>query len=147
VSAATRGEVTAVQADVRDAYLPEGSLDIVLAAMVLHHLRTDEEWAYVFRRIYRWLRPGGSFWIVDMVEHASPAVDRLMRQRWGDHLAQSGGEAYRDKVLAYVEREDTPRPLGYQLRLLRRVGFQRVDVLHKVACFAAFGGVKPLACL
>jgi tRNA (cmo5U34)-methyltransferase len=144
VSAATRGEVATIQADVRDAYLPEGSADVVLAAMVLHHLRADEEWAYVFRRVYRWLRPGGSFWVVDMVEHASSTVDRLMRERWGEHLAQRGGADYRDKVFAYVQREDTPRPLGYQLRLLRRVGFERIDVLHKAACFAAFGGVKPM---
>jgi len=57
-------------------------------------------------------------------------------------LDASGGAAYRDKVLAYVEREDTPTPLTYQLELLRRTGFVRQDVLHKHSCFAAFGGVK-----
>jgi tRNA (cmo5U34)-methyltransferase len=41
-----------------------------------------------------------------------------------------------------VEREDTPRPLVFQLDLLRRVGFTDVDVLHKNGCFAAFGAVK-----
>jgi tRNA (cmo5U34)-methyltransferase len=30
----------------------------------------------------------------------------------------------------------------YQLELLRRTGFSRVDVLHKHACFAAFGAAK-----
>jgi len=45
-------------------------------------------------------------------------------------------------VFGYIEQEDTPRSLTYQLELLARVGFVRVDVLHKNACFAAFGGVK-----
>jgi hypothetical protein len=41
-----------------------------------------------------------------------------------------------------VEKEDTPRPLLFQLDLLREVGFTLVDVLHKNVCFAAFGVVK-----
>lgn len=49
---------------------------------------------------------------------------------------------YRDHVFAYVEKEDTPRPLLFQLDLLRQVGFAQVDVLHKNVCFAAFGAVK-----
>lgn len=51
-------------------------------------------------------------------------------------------DAYRDQVFPYVEREDTPRPLLFQLDLLWEVGFAQVDVLHKSVCFAAFGGVK-----
>ena len=50
--------------------------------------------------------------------------------------------AYRDHVFSTVEQEDTPRSLTYQIELLERVGFTQVDVLHKNACFAAFGGVK-----
>lgn len=50
--------------------------------------------------------------------------------------------AYRDHVFAYIEKEDTPRPLVFQLELLRQVGFTRVDVLHKTCCFAAFGAIK-----
>jgi tRNA (cmo5U34)-methyltransferase len=30
----------------------------------------------------------------------------------------------------------------YQLDLLREVGFSQVEVLHKNACFAAFGALK-----
>jgi len=42
----------------------------------------------------------------------------------------------------YVEAEDSPRPLAWRLALLARTGFQCVDVLHKNACFAAFGATK-----
>jgi tRNA (cmo5U34)-methyltransferase len=30
----------------------------------------------------------------------------------------------------------------FQLDLLRQVGFQQVEILHKNSCFAAFGGIK-----
>ena len=60
----------------------------------------------------------------------------------GDYLTRLKDESYRDHVFAYVEKEDTPRPLLFQLDLLRQVGFAQVEVLHKNICFAAFGAVK-----
>ncbi len=63
-------------------------------------------------------------------------------RRYGDYLVSLRDASYRDAVFDYIEKEDTPRPLMYQLDLLRRVRFVRVDVLHKHGCGAAFGGVK-----
>ena len=62
--------------------------------------------------------------------------------RYGHYLVELKDKAYRDHVLAYVEKEDTPKPLVYQLNLMQRVGFDQVDVLHFNTRFAAFGGVK-----
>ena len=142
VSRATGGRITTIQADIREAKLPDSEFDIVLAAAVLHHLRTDEQWRDVFTALYRALRPGGSLWVFDLVESSIPAVGRLMRRRYGEYLTGLKDEAYRDHVFAYVEKEDTPRPLLFQLDLLRHVGFAQVEVLHKNVCFAAFGAVK-----
>lgn len=138
VGPATVGRVTTVQGDIRDVELGDGQFDIVLAAAVLHHLRTDEEWRQVFAAFYRALRPGGSVWVFDLVESSIPAVQR----RYGEYLTALKDETYRDHVFAYVEKEDTPRPLLFQLDLLRQVGFAQVEVLHKNVCFAAFGAVK-----
>ena len=143
VTAAGGRDVTAVQADVREADFPDGSFDVIVAAQTLHHLRSGDEFDAVFAAFFRWLRPGGSVWVADSVEHAIPAVGRLMKRRWGEFLSDNGGDDYRDKVLAYVEREDTPRPLVEQLDRLRAAGFGPVDVLHANGRFAAFGGVKP----
>ena len=147
VSAATTGVVTTLQQDVRDAHFAPESFDIVLAAAVLHHLRTDQQWRQVFASILRWLRPGGSFWIFDMVEHSSPTVQQAMWLRYGDYLSglKGGGEAgekYRDTVFAYIEAEDTPKPLLWQINLLADVGFVNMEILHKNGPFAAFGGRK-----
>jgi tRNA (cmo5U34)-methyltransferase len=142
VSRATSGRITTIQADIRETRLPDTEFDIVLAAAVLHHLRNDQEWRDVFTALHRSLRPGGSLWVFDLVDCSMPAVGQLMRRRYGEYLAGLKDEAYRDHVFAYVEKEDTPRPLLFQLDLLRRVGFDQVEVLHKNVSFAAFGAVK-----
>src|SRR5262245_1963499 len=131
VGRATTGSIKALQGDIREVKLPDQGFDIVLAAAVLHHLRTDSEWRNVFTAFHRALRPGGSMWVFDLVESSIPAVQQLMRQRYGEYLTQLKNEAYRDHVLAYVEKEDTPRPLMFQLDLLGQVGFAQIDVLDR----------------
>lgn len=142
VGAATGGTVTVRQGDIRSLNVGEGRFDVIVAAAVLHHLRTDDEWRAVFAKLYRALRPGGSLWISDLVEHDSPEIQSMMWERYGEYLAGLRDEAYRDHVFAYIEQEDTPRSLMFQLDLLREVGFGRVEILHKNSCFAAFGGIK-----
>ena len=142
ISEATTANVTTIQADIRKLRLGEERFDIILAAAVFHHLRTDAEWHDVFAKCYAALRPGGSLWISDLIEHSNPAVQALMWQRYGAYLAGLKDEAYRDHVFAYIAKEDTPRPLLYQIDLLRSVGFSAVEILHKNGCFAAFGALK-----
>jgi tRNA (cmo5U34)-methyltransferase len=142
VRSATAGSVRTIQGDIRATELVAEQFDVVLAAAVLHHLRTDAEWQAVFAAFYRALRPGGSVWIFDLVASSVPAVQQLQWRRYGEYLTSLKDAAYRDQVFAYVEKEDTPNSLTYQLDLLRRVGFSQIDVLHKSVCFAAFGAVK-----
>lgn len=142
VSAATTGRVTTLAGDIREVDLGTGQFDIVLAAAVLHHLRTDAEWDDVFGKISAALRPGGSFWIFDLVDSASSAIEEVMRRRYSEYLVAFKGAEYRDHVFAYIAAEDTPRPVVDQLDRMRRAGFTALDVLHKNSCFAAFGGMK-----
>lgn len=134
----------AMQGDIRDIDLGEERYDIVLAAQCLHHLREESEWQDTFEKIFRSLRPGGSFWIADQIVHDHPAVQGMMWRRWGEYLVEVEDAAYRDHVMAYVEKEDSPRSLTFQLGLMRRVGFENTDVLLKRSKFASFGGMKPL---
>ena len=111
--------------------------------MVLHHLRGDDEWRTVFQKLFQSLKSGGSLWIVDHIEYAEPAIQEMMQGRWGEYLTAFKGEEYRDHVFAYVNQEDTPRPLLFQTDLLREVGFTSVSVLHVNTLFTAFGATKP----
>ncbi len=131
-----------LQGDIRALDLGEATFDVIVAAAVLHHLRTDAEWRAVFAKFHRALAPGGSLWIFDLVETELPALREMMWQRYGQYLEGLKGPEYREHVFAYIAQEDTPRSLTFQLELLRQTGFAGIEVLHKHSCFAAFGAVK-----
>ncbi|MGD9237159.1 MAG: methyltransferase domain-containing protein [Desulfobacterales bacterium] len=142
VEAVNTGKIRILQGDFREIDLPARGYDIILAAAVLHHLRDDQDWESSFEKIYRLTAPGGSVWITDLVAHETEPVQALMWQRYGDYLCAQGGENYRAKFFEYIDKEDSPRPVTYQMDLLRHVGFDQVELLHKNCCFAAFGAIK-----
>jgi tRNA (cmo5U34)-methyltransferase len=132
-----------VQDDIRSARLPENNYDAIMAAAVLHHLRDDRDWETVFAKLYRLLKSGGSLWISDFVAQEMPAVQRLIyTERYGKYLSNLKGDAFRDHVFNYIEKEDSPRTINYQMKLLEKTGFRNVELLHKNLCFAAFGAIK-----
>ncbi|MCW8130386.1 MAG: class I SAM-dependent methyltransferase [Planctomycetota bacterium] len=139
VSASGAGRVETIQEDVRAAEFGEGRFDVILAAAVLHHLRGEDDWRAVFAKFRRCLRPGGSLWIYDLVTHEDPAVHAAMWRRYAEYLEGLKGPAYRETVFAYIEKEDSPRPVTWQIERLREAGFASADVLHKNGPFAAFG--------
>jgi tRNA (cmo5U34)-methyltransferase len=142
VSNATSGTVRTFHADFRESELEAESYDVLLAAAVFHHLRDEEDWRAAFQKAFDILRPGGSIWITDLVTHETNTVHAMMWKRYGEYLTELKDSDYRDEVFAYIEKEDSPRPVTFQLDLLREVGFRSVDILHKNSCFAAFGAVK-----
>ena len=138
----TSGTIRKFHGDIRELHLPEEGYDVILAAAVLHHLREDDDWESTFRKIYSLLRPGGSFWVTDLVTQENKSVDAVMWQRYADYLIKLGGLEYQQKVFAYIDKEDSPRPVTFQLELMKKVGFQTTEILHKNSCFAAFGAIK-----
>jgi tRNA (cmo5U34)-methyltransferase len=142
IRAVSSNRITTHQSDIRELQLGEHHFDIIVAAAVLHHLRTDDEWISTFNKFHCALRTGGSIWIFDMIEHTEPAVRAMMWSRYGEYLTNLKDANYRDTVFTYIEKEDTPQPLMYQLNLLQKAGFRTVEVLHKNAVFAAFGAIK-----
>lgn len=142
IAAVNSGPIRTFQGDFRIIDLPNLGYDVILAAAVLHHLRDDQDWEAAFRKMYSLTAPGGSVWITDLVAHETESVQSMMWNRYGDYLCSLGGDGFQETVFAYIDREDSPRPVTYQLDLLRRVGFDHVELLHKNSCFAAFGAIK-----
>ncbi len=130
------------QGDIREVDLPAGQFDIVLAGAVLHHLRDDADWEQTFEKVGRILRPGGCLMISDLVTQDIEILSAFIWEKYGDYLEGIGGPEYREKVLAYIDLEDSPRSVNYQLDLMKKSGFTQVEILHKNLCFAAFGGRK-----
>lgn len=143
ISFVNPGKIKTYQGDFRKIVLPEQGYDVILAAAVLHHLRDDADWEMAFKKLYSLTAPGGGIWITDLVSHESKAIHSLMWERYGDYLDAWGGADYRAKVFEYIDKEDSPRSVTYQMELLRRVGFRHIDLLHKNSCFAAFGATRP----
>ena len=142
VSAATSSKVQIIQGDIRTIELPSNHFDILLAGAVLHHLRNDEDWETTFTKLYQLLKPGGCLMISDLITQDTEVLNNYIWEKYGDYLESIGGKEYRQKVLDYVAKEDSPRSLNYQLDLMKKVGFSQVEILHKNLCFAAFGGIK-----
>lgn len=137
------GQNQFIQGDVRTARLEEGSYDAIVASAVLHHLRDDQDWETVFAKLYRLLKPGGSLWISDFIAQETPAIQHLIyNERYGKYLTDIKGETFRNTVFDYIEKEDSPRSINYQMKLLEKVGFKSIELLHKNLCFAAFGAIK-----
>tara|TARA_R100000935_G_C2840817_1_gene170858 strand:+ start:9069 stop:9776 length:708 start_codon:yes stop_codon:yes gene_type:complete len=142
VSEQTNKKVHLVKGDIREVPLKQNYFDIILAGAVLHHLRDDQDWETTFKKIYGILKPGGCFMISDLITQDTEILNNYTWERYGDYLEELGGKDYRKKVLDYVDKEDSPRSMNYQLDLMKNLGFSKVEILHKNMCFGAFGGIK-----
>lgn len=142
VSEQTNKNVHVVKGDIREVPLKQNHFDIILAGAVLHHLRDDQDWETTFKKIYGILKPGGCFMISDLITQDTEILNNYTWERYGDYLEELGGKDYRKKVLDYVDKEDSPRSMNYQLDLMKNLGFSKVEILHKNMCFGAFGGIK-----
>ena len=142
VSEQTNKNVHVVKGDIREVPLKQNYFDIILAGAVLHHLRDDQDWETTFKKIYGLLKPGGCFMISDLITQDTEILNDYTWERYGDYLEELGGKDYRKKVLDYVDKEDSPRSMNYQLDLMKKLGFSKVEILHKNMCFGAFGGIK-----
>lgn len=137
------GSSQIIKGDFRTLAVEDESFDVIIATATLHHLRDDADWESTFAMLNRKLRKGGSIWVFDLITQDSEALqDFIFKERYGDYLTSLKDETYRDHVFDYIHKEDSPRSLMYQLDLLRKVGFSKVDVLHKNLCFASFVGFK-----
>ena len=130
------------QSDFRASSFGESSFDCILAGAVLHHLRDDEDWKFAFKRFHTWLKPGGRIYVSDLAYFEVPDAQNVMWKRYGEYLESLGGKEYRSKVFAYIDKEDSPRSLPFQLDLLKSTGFSNYDVLHRNSVFACYFGVK-----
>jgi len=104
---------------------PLPACDAVAASLALHHVRTLEEKAALFDRVYAALRPGGVFVNADVTLPAEEPARGQAWRAWAAHLVASGiAEA---RAWAHFEEwadEDTYFPLEAELGALEQAGFR-----------------------
>lgn len=143
VQTLTAGNVDMRKGDFRSIDFGSEKFDVIIATAVLHHLRDDKDWETAFNKLFDLLNVGGSIWIFDLVHQSAPALQSYIYQDlYGAYLSGLKDNTYRDHVFAYIDKEDSPRSLLYQLNLLQKVGFKQIDILHKNLCFASFVAFK-----
>lgn len=143
VQTLTAGNVDMRKGDFRSIDFGSEKFDVIIATAVLHHLRDDKDWETAFKKLFDLLNVGGSIWIFDLVHQSAPALQSYIYQDlYGAYLSGLKDNTYRDHVFAYIDKEDSPRSLLYQLNLLQKVGFKQIDILHKNLCFASFVAFK-----
>jgi tRNA (cmo5U34)-methyltransferase len=108
ISAVTPARLNLHQLDIRAFACGNQQYDVVVAAAVLHHLRSDDEWRAVFTKIHRSLKPGGSFWVSDLVHHSNPAVQAMMWERYGDYWCSSKVKTTASRCLLTSSRRIHP---------------------------------------
>lgn len=109
------GKVKAIQGDYRNIELKKNSYDIITAGTTLHHLREENEWELVFGKVFRALKPGGSFWINDVVISETEELNKMMLEGWISKLKKQITESELDLYLKRYETEDTPAHLRISL--------------------------------
>lgn len=131
-----------IQGDIRDIVLKENTYDIIIAAAVLHHLRTKAEWESVLRNIYSGLKANGTFWMWDLVKYDNNKVNEIQKERYSEYLTNLKGREYQKDVFAYIEKEDTPESSSFIVSAMLQTGFKEVEIVHKNINFCALYGKK-----
>ena len=121
---------------------PPQSLDGVVSVFAICHARGREVYAELYRRIHRWLKPGGIFICYDHVLGDSQPLTALNALGWHRLLRASQSAADAREGIVGTYQEDSPLSLRQHLALLGAAGFSVADVLHKRDIFAIYLGVK-----
>ena len=131
------------------AYLPldfvqqpiEGSYDVAVSALALHHA-TGEQFGASLRHVQAALRIGGLFINADQALGTSPENEGRYEAHWQASARAAGST--NEQIAQAVERmkADRTMPLEAQLRWMRSSGFGQVECWYKNYRFVVCSGVK-----
>ena len=120
----------------------EGSFDLVISALSIHHL-ADAEKRTLFARVHGALRDGGIFLNIDQIRGGTPALQKLYCDTWLTKVRAAG--ASEEEVQAGIERRlafDREATLLDQLRWLGEAGFADADCVYKNYLMGLFYALK-----
>lgn len=132
--------ITITQADYTQ-IAPNEKYDAIISSLSIHHL-TDEYKQYLYKNIYRWLKPQGIFINADQVLANTPELESLYSQQWKAKVESTDLSQEAIKAAYGRVNLDIRTPLKTQLDWLSSYGFQNVDCLYKYYDFVVMCGVK-----
>ena len=121
---------------------PPDSFDAVVSVFAICHGREEKNYQALYKKIYRWLKPGTCFVCLDHVYSESLELTELAFREWGEFMAANFSPEVVHEALTSTITEDSPLTLSHHMQLLREAGFSAADVLWRRGIFAMYIGIK-----
>jgi len=119
-----------------------GPYDSIVSALSIHHL-DDEAKRALFGKIFKALRPGGTFVNAEQVAGPTPEIDARYKQLWLEQVREAGATPQQIADSLYRQQDDRCACVEDQLNWMRRSGFTDADCWFKDNRFAVLSGTRP----
>lgn len=141
--------IEAIAIPIEDLCLPNQSVDLVVTSYALHHLR-DADKSRVVAAAFRWLRPGGSLLVADMMfGRGGTSQDRVIIKAKVKALAAKGvGGWWRIAKNAYrylFRVQERPVSTEAWTEMFAQAGFAEIAASSIVAEASLVTGRRPTA--
>jgi tRNA (cmo5U34)-methyltransferase len=120
----------------------DGTYDSIVSALSIHHI-DDEAKRALFAKIFRALRPGGTFVNAEQVAGPTPALDAVYKSLWLQQVREGGATPQQIADSLYRQQDDRCASVEAQLQWMRDVGFTDADCWFKDNRFAVLAGTRP----
>ncbi|MBE1442043.1 class I SAM-dependent methyltransferase [Paenibacillus sp. OAS669] len=120
----------------------EGSYDVVVSSLSIHHL-THPEKQVLFHKLFGLLETNGVFVNADQAKGETPWMEQAYQGQWESWIRSNG--LSQDAVEAAIERRKLDRNAAVyeQIKWLQEAGFADADCVYKYNEFAVFHARKP----
>jgi tRNA (cmo5U34)-methyltransferase len=119
-----------------------GTYDSIVSALSIHHIDHDAKRA-LFHKIFRALRPGGTFVNAEQVAGPTPALDAVYKSLWLQQVREGGATPDQIADSLYRQQDDRCASVEDQLQWMREAGFTDADCWFKDNRFAVLAGTRP----
>jgi tRNA (cmo5U34)-methyltransferase len=119
-----------------------GTYDSIVSALSIHHIDNDAKRA-LFAKIFRALRPGGTFVNAEQVAGPTPALDAVYKSLWLQQVREGGATPDQIADSLYRQQDDRCASVEDQLHWMREAGFTDADCWFKDNRFAVLAGTRP----
>jgi len=120
----------------------DGTYDSIVSALSIHHIDHDAKRA-LFHKIFRALRPGGTFVNAEQVAGPPPALDAVYKSLWLQQVREGGATPQQIADSLYRQQDDRCASVEDQLQWMREAGFTDADCWFKDNRFAVLAGTRP----
>ena len=119
------------ETDFRNLEFPEGSFDLIVSSIAIHHLDAAGKQS-LFQRCHNWLSDGGIFCFADQCAGETEDLYARHIENWKQQTMQAGStEAEWQMWMQHQAEHDHHDTLSDQMGWLREAGFESVDCVWR----------------